>query len=172
MSDDPRIGTPKSVRSIWPAVAILVLAVSALVVAQGYSETSRRFPTMVAIALIVLGAIDLYSRFGIVGSRFLNDFWGSGFDAREMTHNPRFRDELALLGWVGLVFLGMAVMGILVATPLFTFLFVWRRSGRGLMHAVLAGLIVLAFEFVVFEWVLNYELYRGLIFNQEGFSAW
>lgn len=172
MSDDTSLRTPKSVESIWPAVVILALAVTALVVAQGYSETSRRFPSMVAIALIVLGAIDLYSRFGFFGSKFLNDFWGSGFDAREMSHNPRFRDELALLGWVGLVFLGMALVGILLTTPLFTFLFVWRRSGRGLLHAVFAGLIVLAFEFGVFEWVLNYELYRGLIFNNEGFSAW
>lgn len=172
MTENVKLETPRSVRSIWPAVAILALAIVALIVAQGYSEISRRFPSMVAVTLIVLGLIDLYSRLGLPGGKFLDDFWGSGFEHREMTHNPRLRDELALLGWVGLVFLGMAFFGILVATPLFTFLFVWRRSGRGILHAAGAGLIVLAFESIVFEWALNYALYRGLIFTGEGFSAW
>jgi hypothetical protein len=34
------------------------------------------------------------------------------------------------------------------------------------------GLAVLAFQFLVFEWALDYELYRGLFFSKGGIGAW
>lgn len=172
MNEEVKLEAPKSVRSIWPAVVIGVFAASALVVAGNYSEISGRFPTLVAGTLIVLALIDLYSRIDLPGRKVINSFWGSGFDRREMTHNPNLREELSLFAWVGVAFLGMAFLGILAAAPLFAFLFVWLRSRRTFLQAAAAGVTVFVFEYGVFEWALNYDLYRGLIFNGEGFSAW
>ncbi len=172
MSDESGLETPGSVKSIWPAVVILGFAAAIYIVAQGYSETARRFPSMVAISLMVLGAIDLYSRTGLPGRDAVNAFWGSGFDRREMVKVPPLGKELALFAWIAAAFLGMAIFGILIAAPLFVFLYVWRRSGRSVVMAFAAGFIVFAFEYAVFEWALDYTLYRGLILNGEGFSAW
>ncbi len=172
MADDKSIETPKSVRSVWPAVVLFTSAVATLYFASGYSEVSRRFPVMVAYALAGLACIDFYSRTKLPGVGVLNAFWGSGFGRREMTHNPRLRDELILTAWILAAFFGMATVGILVAAPLFCLLYVRLQAGRSWLVSLGVALVVLAFEAIIFEWVLDYELYRGLLFLEEGFSDW
>lgn len=172
MADDKLIDTPKLVKSVWPAVVLFISAIVTLYFAQGYSEVSRRFPVMVSYALAVLACIDFYSRTRLPGVEFLNAFWGSGFGRREMTHNPKLRDELIVAAWVLVAFFGMAAVGIIIAAPLFCLLYVRLRSGRSWLASLAVAVVVLVFEAVIFEWVLDYELYRGLIFMEEGFSAW
>lgn len=172
MNEHDAAEVPKFIKSIWPPLLLLAFSVGVFAVAQGYSDIAKRFPSIVAGTLFVMAAIDLYSRTNLPGCAFINAFWGSGFERREMTHNPRARTELALIGWLALAFAGMAVFGILVAMPLYTFLFVWLRSKHPVKQAVIVALAVFAFEYIVFEWLLNYELYRGLIFTGDGFSAW
>ncbi|APX89494.1 hypothetical protein BV394_06995 [Brevirhabdus pacifica] len=163
---------PASVRSVWPALLLLLLAIAVLVVAQGYSEISARFPTMVAATLAVLASIDLYSRTGLPGGAALDAFWGSGFTRREMTHAPTIRQEAALFAWIATAFGAMTLLGILVGAPLFTTAYVWLQSRRALRTAVGAGGIVFLFEYGVFEQALNYELYRGIIFSADGLAGW
>lgn len=172
MSEDKVLDAPKSVTSIWPAVVPLVVAVIIFAVAQNYSEIAKRFPTMVAISLGVLSIFDIYSRTNLPGQALVSAFWGSGFERREMAHNPKLRSEFSLLAWLVFAFGAMAVVGILVAVPLFVTLYVWLRSKRPIGQALITGLVLFGFEFVVFEWLLNYDLYRGLILTGEGFSAW
>lgn len=163
---------PRAVTSPYPALFILAFAAGVLIWAQTYSEIARRFPTLVAGALVVLALIDLWSRTRLPGRRFIADFWGAEFDRREMTHDPTLRREAGLLAWILGCFAAMALVGVLVAMPLFCLLFTWLRSGRPLRLALLVAAIVLAFEFIVFEWLLDYELYRGLLFSGGGLSAW
>lgn len=172
MTDSKPTEVPYSVRSIWPAVILFVVAIAILVVAQDYNDTARRFPMMVSVSLAVFAAIDFYSRTNLPGVEFIKVFWGSGFDRREMDHNPALRDEVAMLGWVLFAFAVMAVFGILVAAAIFCLLFVRLRSGRTWRVALAVAVIVLAFELAIFEIILDYQLYRGLIFTEEGFSAW
>ena len=46
------------------------------------------------------------------------------------------------------------------------------QAGRSWPVSLFVAMIVLVFEATIFEWVLDYELYRGLLFMEEGFSAW
>ncbi len=172
MADGKPLETPRSVRSVWPAVVLFISAIVTLYFAQGYSEVSRRFPVMVSYTLAGLSCIDFYSRTRLPGVAFLNAFWGSGFGRREMTHNPDFRQEVIAAVWVLAAFLGMAAVGIIIAAPLFCLLFVRLQAGRSWPVSLAVAMIVLAFEATIFEWVLDYELYRGLLFMEEGFSAW
>ncbi|KZM49530.1 hypothetical protein [Labrenzia sp. OB1] len=115
---------PKSVTSIWPAVTVLAFACVVFAVAQSYSETARRFPSIIALVLAVLALFDMYGRTRLPGHDALNTFWGSGFSRREMTHNPGLRDEIAVLGWVLSAFAALAVLGILAGAPLFTLFYI------------------------------------------------
>lgn len=164
--------TPKSVKSVWPAVFIMCLSAATLFAARNYSEISSNFPNMVAATLFVLGAFDFYSRTNLPGQKMVSIFWGSGFDRREMQHVPSFSREAIIVAWVAFMFFGMSFFGILIAAPAFVFLFVWLRSGWAPLKAFMIAAMVFAFEFGVFEWALDYTLYRGLLFNGEGFSNW
>ena len=172
MTDKITNAAPRSVTSIYPALCILLFAAGMLYWAQDYSATARRFPSAVSAVLIVLAALDLWSRTRLPGRRLIATFWGTDFNRREMVQHPAFRAELALVGWVLAWFAGMAALGVLIAMPLFCFLFTWLRSRRPPLQAALVAFLVVAFEYAVFEWLLGYELYRGLLFSKGGFSAW
>ena len=163
---------PRSVVSIYPPLVILAVALGLGVWAQAYSDVARRFPTVVAVLLAALAMIDLWSRLPLPGQRFISAFWGTSFDRREMMVVPPLVAELRLLAWVLLAFGVMAVVGILPALPTFCFLFVWLRAGRSVWQAVQVALVLLVFEYLVFEWLLDYELYRGLLFSKGGLARW
>ena len=53
MPDPTPSPVPKSVTSLFPALAVLAFAIGMLVWAQTYSEIARRFPSLVAGTLAV-----------------------------------------------------------------------------------------------------------------------
>lgn len=66
----------------------------------------------------------------------------------------------------------MAIIGILPTMPLFCAAFVVFSAGLSVRVGVLTGVGVFAFIYGVFEMLLNYTLYRGLLFTQGGIAAW
>lgn len=163
---------PRSVTSIWPPVVLLVFAVAVLWIAWGYSATAARFPVMVAVAMIVLVILDIWSRTGLPGSGAVEAWGGTGFRRREMTHDPTLAEQAECVGWMVAAFALMAAVGILAASPIFAAAYVRLRGKRTLAVAGAVGLGVLAFQVGVFEWALDYELYRGLLFTDRGLAAW
>jgi len=172
MTETDTTAAPPSVTSIWPAVVLLVVAIAAFVVARGYPPTSARFPSLAAGVMIVLAILDLLSRSGLPGAGFVEAIGGTGFRRREMMHNPSVPRQFEAIGWIAGAFVLMAALGILAASPIFCAGFVWLRGGRTLIVAAGVGLAVLAFQLAVFEWALDYTLYRGLLFTKGGISAW
>lgn len=171
MTDKPT-SAPPSVVSVWPALAVIAFGAAVALFAQSYSPTAARFPTLVGIALCVLGGFDLYSRLTLPGAEMIRAFWGAGFEFREMSHTPRLRDEVVQILWVVGAFVGMAVIGILPALPLFCLLYTWKQAKRPLLPSAIAAVILLIFLIAVFEWLLSYELYRGLLLSKGGLARW
>lgn len=172
MIDKPNTEAPKSITSIWPAVVLLVAAIVTFMVARTYPPTSARFPSLAAGAMIVLAIFDIWSRTTLPGAKIVETFGGTGFRRREMMHDPSFVEQAECVGWILLSFVLMAVIGILAASPVFCAAFVRLRGKRSLLTAAKVGVGVLAFQFAVFEWALDYELYRGLLFTKGGIAAW
>ncbi len=171
--DEDDIDHPaKSVVSIWPAVLVVVFGAAIWLTAGDYSAESRHFPRIVAALMVVLGAFDLWSRVDLPGSRIVRDVWGASFNRREMPSVPPLKTELAMALWVLGAFVAMALAGILVALPLFCFAFVRFRSRRSLAEAAGVALVLFVFQYAVFEWLLDYQLYRGLLFSKGGLAQW
>jgi hypothetical protein len=172
MTEKPGNTAPRSVTSVWPALVVMAFGLGILLWAQNYSPTARRFPSVVAGIIVILGLIDLWSRLPLPGQNLIRDFWGTAFDRREMSHDPDFGDEVVMLFWVIAAFAGMAVVGVLVALPIFCLAFTRLKARRPLIQSIIVAVVVLGFEYTVFEWLLDYELYRGLLFSKGGFAKW
>ncbi|MDH3264810.1 MAG: tripartite tricarboxylate transporter TctB family protein, partial [Paracoccaceae bacterium] len=158
--------------SVWPALVLLAVGVGMLVWAQSYSDTSARFPSLVSILLIVLALFDLWSRTRLPGQAAIAAFWGAGFGRREMNYDPPLSRQLAIIAWILACFAAMALVGLLASAPIFCAIFVRFRGGRPWREALSVGSVVVLFQFAVFEWLLEYELYRGLLFTRGGVAAW
>ena len=150
----------------------MVLAAAVYFWSQSFGEVAGRLPALVALTLFLLAIMDLWTRTNLPGSEFMRAFWGADFSRREMNHNPALKTECGLMAWISGCFAGMALIGILPTMPLFCVLFTLIRSRRPLKQALIVGLIVLGFEAFVFELLLDYELYRGLLFADGGLSNW
>lgn len=163
---------PKAVRSVWPAVILAAFSVLMIVWSHRYSETARLVPLLVGWAMLGLCVIDILSRLDLPFSQLLRDFWGADFRNREMKHNPRWTAEVAQALWMTGCVVGMLTIGILPSVPLFVMAYMAFHGGRRWIECVAAGAIVFGFVYVVFEVLLEYELYRGVLFDERGFSNW
>lgn len=169
---DQKPPPPRTITSIWPGVVLLAVGAGMLLWAQNYSPTSARFPSIVSLILIVLALLDIWSRTTLPGQSIVAAFGGTGFGRREMDYDPALRAQFAIIAWVLACFIAMAVVGIMASTPVFCAAFVRWRGGRSIRDALIVGAIVLVFQYSVFEWLLDYELYRGLLFTRGGLAAW
>ncbi len=169
-SDDNR--APKAVRSIWPAVVLAGFSALMIFWSHSYGETARLVPVLVGWGMLALCIVDILSRLNLPFSQMLKDFWGADFRNREMKHNPAWKADIAQVLWVTGCVAGMLTIGILPSVPVFVMGYMAFHGGRRWLECVAAGAIVFGFVFVVFEVLLDYELYRGVLFDERGFSNW
>ena len=172
MTTEPRPAVPPFVRSVYPALAIMAAAAIMFFWSIGYNETAREVPALVSAALFVLGAFDLACRFERSALGPLRDFWGADFRNPEMKHDPRVRDEGIQAAWMIACVAGMVLIGILPTVPLFILLYMTIWGRRRWLESLVVAAVVFAFVYVVFEGLLEYRLYRGLLFDPRGFQAW
>jgi hypothetical protein len=163
---------PWAIRSVIVPLVLLAVAGGLYVWALDYNATARRFPSSVAILLGLLALVDLYSRTALPGARHVTAFWGADFSRREMVHNPPFGREIGMILWTFACGVGMAVIGILPTVPLFCAAFVILSAGLSVRTGILAGAGIFVFNYCVFELLLDYTLYRGLLFTTGGMAAW
>lgn len=163
---------PRSVTSPWVPVVLFLVSVGFVAWSQEYGEVARLLPTVMGTATAILCLLDLASRFDWGVGRAIRIAMGADFRAREMTHTPAPRAELVQALWMVACVALMMTIGILPTIPLFVALYMRLHGGRPWVQSVLSGLAVLVFVVVVFEVVLDYPLYRGVLFDPRGFEAW
>ncbi len=167
----PAPEVPWIVRSPIAPIVLILLGLATLVLGLEFRNSASRFPVAVSALLILLAAIDLYCRTALPGAAGLAAFWGTDFTRREMPHDPPVLAEAREIGWILAGFGLAAVIGILPALPLYVGGYVLFR-GMSPRTAAFAALGFLGFVVVVFEFALDYTLYRGLLFTEGGVAAW
>jgi hypothetical protein len=163
---------PKLVRSIAAPSVLIVTSLGLLIWSSTFNQTARQVPMLVAGAMLVLSIFDFVCRLDRPSLRPLRDFWGADFANREMRHNPRWTAEVGQILWMISCVVAMLLIGFLPAVPLFVFLYMVINGRRPVIESLATAAIVFAFVYVVFEILLDYQLYRGALFDARGFSDW
>jgi len=163
---------PAKVRSIWPPLVLLAAALGYAWWAQDYGQVPRMMPTLVGLATAFLAMLDLLSRLKNRLGAVLRLTLGADFMNPEMGHDPPLgREAAVILAMLGCV-LAMLMIGILPTVPLFILLYMRFWGGRPWLASLISSAVVLAFVIAVFELALDYELYRGVLFDPRGFDSW
>lgn len=163
---------PRKIRSVWPPLVLLGAAVGYAIWAQDYGSVPRLMPTLVGGATAILAVLDLLSRLDNQLGAALRLTLGADFRNREMTHDPKLSHEAAMIGWMAGCIMAMLIIGILPAVPIFIALYMRYWGEQPWLQSAISALIVLAFVVAVFELLLDYQLYRGVLFDPKGFGAW
>ena len=163
---------PKAVRSIYPPLVLIAVAFLMIVWSQRYNETARLVPLLVSFTLLVLAFFDLVCRFDAPFIGPLRDFCGADFQNREMKHDPSPAAEVSQVLWMVGCVAGMMLIGILPTIPIFILFYIVINGRRPWLESLIVTAIVFAFVYVVFEILLDYQLYRGAFFDERGFQGW
>ncbi len=156
-----RFGDKVLMRSVLPSAVILVFVVFYLI--TGYlslDDTTRRVPLLAGVVTLVLAVIDIARV--IVRGGAQSGSWvveGGGVQVPE----SRGR-ELAAISLVAAGVAAIYLLGFLIAIPLYLFAsiaFLGQQSSRA---AVAVALLTSLVIYVVFEVVLDYPLFPGLLF--------
>lgn len=165
-ADDDRL--PAGVDSVFPPLLLIVLGVLLVYSALGYGETGRQLPLLVGGITVVLAVLDFVTRLPSFAGGWLRRALGAGFRDREMKHAPRLADEIVQAAWLAGCVGAIVLVGLLAAVPLFIFLYTWLRGRQPVFASALTAIAVALLTGVVFEVLLDYQLYRGLMFGGRG----
>lgn len=156
-----RFGDKELMRSVLPSVVILVFVVFYLI--TGYlslDDTTRRVPLLAGVVTLVLVIIDI-ARVIIRGGAQSGSWVVEGGGVQVPESRGR---ELAAISLVAAGVAAIYLLGFLIATPLYLFAsiaFLGKQSSRA--AAAVALLTSLAI-YLIFEVVLDYPLFPGLLF--------
>lgn len=152
------------------AVPASFLAFSAafLAAAYGYGEASRQVPVAIGFAGLLLAFVDLLTRLPTPLGRKFAQWLGSGPETDQPAHSKRSvalaREVGAIASIIGFV-AATLTLGLLVATPAYVYGYIVFWGGRSRWHGLLAAAGATAFTYLLFEVVLHYPLYRGMLFD-------
>ncbi|HEX2256091.1 MAG TPA: tripartite tricarboxylate transporter TctB family protein [Afifellaceae bacterium] len=163
-------GVSRSVRSIWPGVAIAALAAGFILWSYQYSPTSRFVPLIVGYSMLVLALLDIASRTRGALGQYVRPAAGADFANPEMKHTPPVRRELEQAAWVVGCVAAMMIIGILPAVPLYVLASMRLNGRRPWKEAIIAAAAAGLFTYLVFEVFLSYTLYRGVFVDRRGFA--
>ena len=156
-------------RSVWryvPPLLMLGVGVIFLAWSASYDERARQVPMLVGWSMVILCALDVVAatetRVGNVVKAF---FSGTivGESAAHGVAQPLVK-TLVAMAWP-IAFVGLVVLfGFVAVIPFYVFLFVVLHGRKSVRLGLIAAICTTAFIFVVFEQLLSYEVYKGLVF--------
>lgn len=143
------------------ALLIVLLAVAVLFTAYSYSRSSGLFPVFVGWIFLGLTLLELVLQITAMRHGAVP---GVAEPASAAAGEGSTREFGGFL-WLGLLLLVLFVAGFLVATPVFLFTFLRFAARRSVSSSVSLALGATVFVYLVFEWLLKYQLYRGVLFG-------
>lgn len=158
----------KPAGSVYPPLLLMLLSGTILIWSYRYGPVARFLPVIVSTTTVILCVLDLVTRFRGRGADFLRLVLGAGFEDSEMKHSPSVRGELVQSAWVLASLAGMLIIGILPAVPLFVFSYMYFQCRQELLPSVVTALVSVMAIWGLFELILGYDLYRGLLFGGRG----
>src|SRR5690606_26794336 len=102
------------------------------------------------------------------GEHRLSDYPAADPEAAALEDEPEFgRETLAdeLTVWVYfLLFIGAVLLfGFVLSVPVLVATYLWREAGVRPPYAALSGLICAAAMYLMFEWLLRFQLHPGFL---------
>lgn len=140
------------------SIGLLILAIVLLYLSQAFGRSSGMFPRFIGWIFVALASADV-----IVQLRrwYLKRL-------PEATATSVTIKQLKAMGWLSGLVISLVVFGFLITIPVYIFTFLTWRSDRPVKQSAAIAIGALIFVWVIFVWLLDYELYAGLILGSLG----
>ncbi len=146
--------------SLYFAFGVMAFLIFFLHETYEFTGKVRYFPLIVGWTGVALSVLDILSLTETrIGHAIHTVFGGKLEEAPGEGRKPM--REIACFVAMAMSVVLIWLLGFLIASPLFVFLWMRMWGGKTLRSSLYGGVFTLAFIWVLFEWLLQYELYRG-----------
>lgn len=155
-------------RNLYVSVVILAAMIGFLVWSYAYDPGSRLVPVVVGWAGIVLCLLDLVAHLDHPIGRMVGTVLSGTAHRDEDVHETarRFGRELIACLWMVAALAGVVLFGFLLTTPVYVFAYMLWHGRRTVRQAGITAVVTTLFIWIVFELLLRYELFRGVLFEE------
>ena len=151
-----------------PAAVPLALAAVFLVWSYAYDGRAHTVPMLIGWCAVVLTILDIVAQTETAVGKFLNGLLSgrpldssTSADGAETGAAPALVACAWIAGFVALV----GVVGFIAAIPVYTLAFMRLQGRRPWRHAVITAILITAVTWIVFEQLLRYKVFEGVIFG-------
>lgn len=153
------------------AVLILLFVLSIIVMSFRYDRDARLIPLLVGFSTLVLVLAVLVNDinpFSIIERMDVD--WTRNFRTQEFSPQKQERvgakKFLIILCWTFGFFIFIFLFGFHISIALFTFVFLKSEGKVSWFQALLTAGIVSAAVFVIFDWAMKFELFKGILWGE------
>ena len=152
--------------SAYYILIIITVVILFIATSYQYKLTDRMFPLMVgyfALPLLVMDLLALTdSKIGENISIFFSAKTPRKVDEDADKTERTLPQELMIFMWMGALVLGIYLIGFLPCTPVFVYCWMKYRGGYSVKESSYLAIGTIVFVYVLFEILLQYELYPGI----------
>ena len=139
--------------------------VGVLIGSYVYEPNVRALPVLVAWSTIVLLFLELLVQAKTSIGLRIKSLLQNEEDNNEFGNVPISRALIYAVGWPGFLVALTALIGILPGVLIYIFLSLKIVAGKKAQRALIFALVVTALSWLFFEWIMSYQLYRGMLIN-------
>jgi hypothetical protein len=152
-------------RNLYASLLILAIAIAFQAMTYGLPANNRMVPALVGWIAIVLCVLDVIAHTETAAGRWIARVMSGSAHIAAAKPGPGLAAELRAFLWIALACAGVALFGFMWTIPVYIFAYTVIQGRKPM---ILAGLTALGATFsiwVAFELLLEYEIYRGLLFS-------
>ncbi|MPY68957.1 MAG: hypothetical protein GEU92_02605 [Alphaproteobacteria bacterium] len=152
-------------KQIFISALVLLGALGFLALGYELPGKGRDVPVLVGWIAVGLCVLDVVAQTPTAAGRWIAALL-SGSASGEPEDEPRGLSlELKSFFWVLVACAGVIVFGFLWAVPVYVFAYMTLHGRKPVVQSGLTALGATAFLWIAFELLLEYEIYRGLLFS-------
>ena len=152
-------------KHLYVSLLILALAVTFLVLSYELNGKGQMVPVLVGWIGVLLCTLDVIAHTGTgFGRRVAMVLSGTAhLEAEEA--RPALKAETIAIAWMIGATVLVVLFGFLIAVPVYVFVYMVAHGRKKIVQSGLTALITTLFIWIVFEVLMEYEVYRGLLFE-------
>lgn len=152
-------------KNLLVSLVILGLAVTFLLLCQEIEGKGQTVPVLIGWVAVTLCVLDVIAHIDHpIGHAVATALSGAAHLGAEEERVPLSLETVAVL-WMVAATAAIILFGFMVATPAYVFAYMLLHGRKRVLQSGLTALITTLFIWVVFEVLMEYEVYRGILFE-------
>ena len=155
----------RSRKHLYVSLLALGIVLLFLYATTGLPPKGRMMPQIVGIIGLVLCVLDVIAQTDTAFGRGVASLLSGTAHHEEAADRTRLSSELIAMAWIAGATASIVLFGFLWTTPVYVLAYMLIQGRKPVLQSAIAAAVTTLFIWIVFEKLMEYEVYRGLLFS-------